>query len=111
MKIATEQDHLATGPALVDRTVSAEEQRLMYETYVAPFFSGLSAQPLKAKVCLYTCTPDARFLIDHVGDRKNVIVASACSGHGFKHSAAIGELVAKMALGEQHESIEHFRIR
>lgn len=110
VKIATEQTHASTTPDHVDRTVSAAEKREMFETYVAPFFSGLVAEPLKAKVCLYTCAPQARFLIDRFGKRDNLIVASACSGHGFKHSAAVGELVAQMALGEKHASIEHFRL-
>lgn len=114
VKIATEQYDLSTDPELVDRSVSAEETKQMYETYVAPYFSGLSEKPLKTKVCMYTCAPAARFLIDRLedklGSRENVIVASACSGHGFKHSAAVGELVAKMALGEAHPSIEHFAL-
>jgi sarcosine oxidase len=38
------------------------------------------------------------------------VFASACSGHGFKHSAAVGELLAKMALGEKHQDISHFRL-
>jgi len=110
VKIATEQDFRTTDPERVDRTVSADEMREMYETYVAPYFKGLGAEALKARVCLYTCTPDARFLIDRIGRRDNVIVASACSGHGFKHSAAIGELCAKMAIGEAHQDIDHFRL-
>jgi len=27
------------------------------------------------------------------------VIASACSGHGFKHAPAVGEAVAQMALG------------
>jgi sarcosine oxidase len=110
VKIATEQHQLSTNPELVDRSVSLEERKAMYQNYVAPYFSGLSEKALKAKVCLYTCAPEARFLIDRLGSRENVIVASACSGHGFKHSAAMGELVAKMALGEEHPGIEHFTL-
>ncbi len=110
LKIGTEQYHLSTDPEMVDRTVSPEETKLMYETYLAPYFSGVSGEALKAKVCLYTCAPGARFLIDRLGRRENVMFASACSGHGFKHSAAVGELLAKMALGEKHQTIEHFRL-
>jgi sarcosine oxidase len=29
-----------------------------------------------------------------------VIVVSPCSGHGFKHSPAIGEAIAQMITGE-----------
>jgi sarcosine oxidase len=110
LKIGTEQYHLSTDPDAVDRTVSAEETQQMYETYVAPYFAGVSGEALKAKVCLYTCAPGARFLIDRLGDWQNIVFASACSGHGFKHSAAVGELLAKMALGEKHQNIEHFRL-
>jgi sarcosine oxidase len=54
---------------------------------------------VKAAVCLYTVTPDSRFVIDRLPSMPNVIVASPCSGHGFKHSAAIGECVARLATG------------
>ena len=72
----------------------------MYETYVAPFFPALLPTPIKTKVCLYTCMPDARFIIDRHPDHDRIIVASPCSGHGFKHSAGIGDVLAQMALGE-----------
>jgi sarcosine oxidase len=111
VKIATEQYDVSADPEHVYRSVSADETRLMYETYVAPFFSGLSGDAVKSKVCLYTVAPDARFLIDTFGRRENIIVASPCSGHGFKHSAAIGEVVAQMALGEAYQSIAHFRMK
>jgi sarcosine oxidase len=109
LKIGTEQYLHSTDPQAVERTVSADETRDMFETYVAPYFEGVLGDALKAKVCLYTVAPDSRFVIDRLGDRGNVVFASACSGHGFKHSAAVGELLAKMTLGETHQDISHFR--
>ncbi len=53
---------------------------------------------MRAETCLYTVTPDSRFLIDRHPDSDRVIVASPCSGHGFKHSAAIGESLAELVL-------------
>jgi sarcosine oxidase len=44
--------------------------------------------------------PDHRFVIDHGIDSERVWFASACSGHGFKHSAAVGEALAQKALAE-----------
>jgi sarcosine oxidase len=41
--------------------------------------------------------PHARFVIDRLSDSERVIVASPCSGHGFKHSAAIGQALAELA--------------
>ena len=50
---------------------------------------------MKAATCLYTVTPDFGFVIDTLPGAHRVIVASPCSGHGFKHSAAIGEALAQ----------------
>ena len=49
--------------------------------------------------CLYTVAPDFGFLLDVLPGHGNVVVASPCSGHGFKHSAAVGECAAALALG------------
>lgn len=98
VKIATEQEIETTTADTVDRTVGEAETRAMYETYVAPFLPGLSPHCVKSKVCLYTQVERARFVIDRLPGRDRIVVASPCSGHGFKHSAAIGELLAAMVL-------------
>lgn len=41
--------------------------------------------------------PGARFLVDRL-EEGGPILASVCSGHGFKHSAALGEALAAWAL-------------
>jgi sarcosine oxidase len=98
MKIATEQYAQSTTPESVAREVSARECEEMYANLVAPYLPGLGPRCVKAAACLYTATPDFHFLIDRHPLMPNVIVASPCSGHGFKHSAAIGEALAQMAL-------------
>jgi len=55
--------------------------------------------PAFSETCLYTWTKDAQFLLDFVPDHPNVIVGGGGSGHAFKHGAAIGEVLADMALG------------
>jgi sarcosine oxidase len=50
---------------------------------------------------LYTVTPDAKFVIDYADEHGNILFASACSGHGFKHSPAVGEALAQLAFGQQ----------
>jgi sarcosine oxidase len=108
LKIATEQYLETTTPQTVDRTVSGSEIRHMYDTYVRPFFPGLEGVCVRSAVCLYTCLPNARFIIDRHPQMDRVIVASPCSGHGFKHSAAIGEVLARMVAGESHLDISGF---
>jgi sarcosine oxidase len=48
--------------------------------------------------CLYTTTPDHGFIVDRLPEMPRVLVASPCSGHGFKHSAGLGELIAARAI-------------
>jgi sarcosine oxidase len=109
IKIATEQYDASTTPDSVDRTVGPQEIRDMYATYVAPYFPGLSPVCVRHKVCLYTWVAGARFIIDRHPEFDRIIIASPCSGHGFKHSAGIGELLAQMALGERHGDIAKFK--
>jgi sarcosine oxidase len=98
MKIATEQYEATTTAAAVERAVSDEEKQAMYEGYVAPYIAGVSNRCLRAMSCLYTVTPDFGFVIDTHPDSKRVIIVSPCSGHGFKHSPAIGEALADLAI-------------
>lgn len=71
----------------------------MYASLVAPYVRGVGPACVKTVRCLYTATPDCHFLVDRHPDMPGVIVASPCSGHGFKHSAAMGEAFAQLALG------------
>ncbi len=50
--------------------------------------------PSRSAVCMYTNTPDSHFLIDQHPQAPRVLVASACSGHGFKFASVLGELLA-----------------
>jgi sarcosine oxidase len=96
LKVASESYELATSPEVVDRSVSDEESSKMFDTYVRGHLKDVSAHCVKSAVCLYTVTPNSNFVIHRLDE--NVILASPCSGHGFKHSAAIGETLAELAL-------------
>jgi monomeric sarcosine oxidase len=63
-----------------------------------------------ARACLYTYTPDEHFIIDQHPEYPHVILASVCSGHGFKFSAVIGEILSDLAIkGETQHDIDLFR--
>lgn len=98
LKVASEQFRDTTTPAACPRDVTPDESRQMHARYLAQRLPGLRPTTVKATVCLYTSTAGSRFVIDaHPGD-DTVLIVSPCSGHGFKHSAAIGEAVAQRAL-------------
>jgi sarcosine oxidase len=99
LKIATELYEATVDPDAVSRTIGDSDIAAMYAEYIAPRFPDISGKCLRAVACLYTVTSDAKFIVDAFRDCENVLFASACSGHGFKHSAAIGEALASWALG------------
>ena len=96
-KVAGEQYSTATTVDSVQRDVTQAEIDDMYDEHVRDRLPGLGRRCIKARSCLYTVAPDSRFIIDVHPEMPNVIVASPCSGHGFKHSAAIGECLAQLA--------------
>jgi len=111
VKVASEQTKLETDPELVDRSVSDEEKKSMYDNYIRSRLPGLSSNCAKAVTCLYTSTPDSHFVIDFHPEFLNVVIASPCSGHGFKHSAAIGQILAELAVdGKTSFDISQFSL-
>jgi sarcosine oxidase len=112
VKVATEDYTKATTPDTVERAVTAEETRATYEQHVATGLPNLSDTCVKAVSCLYTATPDSRFVLDTHPQHPQVIIASPCSGHGFKHSAAIGEALAELVIdGKSRIDISSFSLR
>ena len=66
---------------------------------LAPCIPGLAGGRLLETVsCKYTLTPDHHFVIGHHPDHLNVVIASPCSGHGYKFASVIGEILADLAI-------------
>ena len=95
VKVASERYAAPVDPDTSDRTVPPSESAAIYARHVAGRLHGVTPTVDRAAACLYTVTPDAGFLIDTVPDAPGVLMASACSGHGFKHSSGLGELLAE----------------
>ena len=57
----------------------------------------------KTEICLYTMAPDDHFQVATLPGRADIIVASPCSGHGFKFSCLIGSILADLALSGRTE--------
>jgi sarcosine oxidase len=98
VKVASGAYGSPVTPEDAKREVSVDEVDTMYREVVQPHFPNLGATCVKTVTCLYTVTPDSGFVIDRSTRNPNVLIASACSGHGFKHSAAVGEAIAEQVL-------------
>jgi len=109
MKVATERYDAPVSPDAVSREVSADEIAAM-QALIAPYLPGVGAC-VRASTCLYTVTPDYGFIVDPLDVGERVVMVSACSGHGFKHSAALGEALAERAtMGRSRLDLAPFRI-
>lgn len=86
-------------PTTVDRAV-AESEAGELSRFLAHAVPGIG-KLWDASVCLYTNTPDEHFIIDRHPDCPAVILASPCSGHGFKFAPAVGEILADLAVGRE----------
>jgi len=109
MKIAGEQFDRVCAPDEMEREVSSEEIAAMHKL-AAPFVR-LSSHCVRTVACKYTVTPDFDFVIDQYPNDSRVWIASPCSGHGFKHSAAVGEALAELAIhGKTSFDLTAFRL-
>lgn len=79
----------------VRRDVSADEIDAV-RAAVRRFVPTADGPPRASVVCLYTNTPDEHFLIDRHPREPRVLVASPCSGHGFKFAPVVAEILADL---------------
>ena len=104
-----------TTPGAVVRDVSEGETVERRET-LRRLMPDAAGDLRDAVVCLYTNTPDRRFVLDRHPGMDRVVIASACSGHGFKFASVIGEVLADLAtdtppaLGIAPFALERFRV-
>jgi sarcosine oxidase len=98
VKLALHDFGVPADPDAPDRTVTAGDEaavRALIRRYLPDADGPLRA----ASVCPYTVTPDGHFILDRHPAHDRVVVASPCSGHGFKFAPALGEALADLATG------------
>lgn len=85
-------------PLEVNRNLDLAE-RSEVQQFLARHLPGVSEVPTDHAVCMYTMTPDSHFVIDQCQHDSRIVYAAGLSGHGFKFTAALGEVLADMATG------------
>ena len=103
------REEQTTADAL-DRACTDEDEAVLREG-LARYFPQANGPVLSMKACMFTNTPDGHFIIDALPDAPNVFVAAGFSGHGFKFSSVVGEIMADLATrGETAHDISLFRL-
>jgi sarcosine oxidase len=86
------------GPGVDPDDDSGDADPLVIErltSWVGEAYPGLAAGTPQTSTCLYTNTPDERFIVERRG---RIVIASACSGHGFQFAPESGDRAARLAL-------------
>jgi sarcosine oxidase len=103
-------DDETVDPESCDRTVSAADEGLI-RAALAEHLPAANGPLATAKTCLYTMTADGDFVLDRMPGAPQIVVASPCSGHGFKFAPVIGEILADLVVkGETRHDISRFRL-
>jgi sarcosine oxidase len=100
VKAALHHQGETTTAQTVRRAVGDDEVGLVRDL-LKQFIPNANGTLRSTTVCLYTNAPDDHFILDTHPEHPTVFIASPCSGHGFKFSIAIGELIADAFAGER----------
>ncbi len=94
------------------REIDPEDETLLRD-FGSRYFPDGTGETLALRACMFTNTPDEHFIIDHHPEHSQVVLASPCSGHGYKFCSVVGEVLADLAIGDgttRHE-IDFLRLR
>ena len=95
VKVALHHHGEVVHPDSVSREVLPQEVNTIREI-LAQYMPDANGALLNSAMCLYTNAPDEHFVIGRHPSCANVVVASPCSGHGFKFASALGDVLADL---------------
>lgn len=97
LKIAHHYPGKEVNPNKAERDIDKNDEEIL-TTFLKKFIPNGYSKNHVMKTCLYSNSPDSDFIIDFLDVNKNIIVGSGFSGHGFKFSSVIGEILSDLAI-------------
>ncbi|MFO0869400.1 MAG: N-methyl-L-tryptophan oxidase [Pirellulales bacterium] len=86
-----------TDPLCVDRSPDPLDRQRV-ETFLGMCLPGMTRVERRHATCFYTMTPDGHFVVDRHPQDERLVFAAGLSGHGFKFTSVLGEVLAHWAL-------------
>jgi len=110
IKFARHHSDETVDPSAAVRPMDGADEAVL-RTALAAHVPSADGALLDAQICRYTMTPDEDFILDRLPGAPAVIVASPCSGHGFKFGPVVGDIVADLVTrGTTPHDISRFRL-
>jgi glycine/D-amino acid oxidase-like deaminating enzyme len=105
MKVAR---HLTSGPdASPERekaTVDLDSEPFLLD-WLSTHFPDYEIVLASTERCVYTMTPDERFVLQTHPESERVVLGGGFSGHGFKFGPLSGRILAELALWGECRSV------
>ena len=100
----------ATDADGADREPHPRDEAVLRQ-FAETYFPEGAGPTMALRACLFTNTPDEHFILGAHPDHPQVVLASPCSGHGFKFCSVVGEILADLAIaGETRHDVGLFRL-
>ena len=84
-------------PDEIDRNPNERDETLLRD-FTEKYFPDAAGKTSLMKVCMFTNSPDEHFIIDRLPESPQVVVAAGFTGHGFKFSSVVGEILADFSV-------------
>ena len=100
VKVADHTGGTEIGDPLNDEKSTEVEDVKRVEKFLAEHLPGVSNTAYQHAVCYYTMSPDEHFIVDRHPEYASVVFAAGLSGHGFKFTSVLGEILAELVVNE-----------
>ncbi len=101
VKVAEHSGGLEMDDPLNDSRAPDPDDDVRIASFLGSHLPGVSKRRARHEVCFYTMSPDEHFIVDRHPEHPNVSFAAGFSGHGFKFTSALGEVLADLALNDK----------
>ena len=88
----------------------SDEEKAHLKRIMNRFIPAAAGRVRQTHVCIYTRSPDEHFVLGLHPSAPQIVLASPCSGHGFKFASIFGEILADLAtMRATDKPIDFFR--
>jgi sarcosine oxidase len=102
-KVAIHSGNEECTPSTIDRVIHPRDE-MAIRSAIRARIPALNGEVSHAATCMYTMTPDEHFIIDRHPNYPQVSLAAGFSGHGFKFSSVVGEILSDLATIQETSS-------
>jgi sarcosine oxidase len=110
VKVARNNEGDVANPETIRREVTDDDLQPVLR-FAAKYLRGVTDRVVRTATCMYTNTPDRHFAIGVNPEDPQMVLLSACSGHGFKFAPVIGDIAADLVMdGRTSRDISHISV-